>query len=49
MQTLLIYAIGFGVVSLIGLVMYRASKHDTALMNEEIDRIGREDGSAEIK
>ena len=49
MGTLLICAIGVGVVSLIGIVMYKASKHDTALMNEEIDRIEREDNGPKIK
>jgi|GEM_PF-5266882 heme exporter protein D len=49
MGTLLIYAAGVGVLSLIGLVMYKVSKHDTAVMNDEIDRIEREDSEPDVK
>jgi hypothetical protein len=47
MRTLLIYAVRLvlwvGPPILIGLLLYKISKHDTALMNEEIDRIERDD------
>jgi len=49
MRTLLIYAIAVGIVSLIGLVIYKISKHDTEVMNKEIDRIEREDSGPKIK
>lgn len=49
MGTLLIYAIEVGIAFLIGLVMYKISKHDTDVMNKEIDRIKREDSDSEIK
>jgi len=38
-----------GIPSLLGLLMYKISKHDTALMNKEIERIEREQDSQEIK
>jgi hypothetical protein len=46
MRTLFIYAIRLllwvGVPSLIGVLLYKISKHDTALMNEKIDQIEKD-------
>ncbi len=46
MRTLFIYAIRLllwvGIPFLLGIVLYKISKHDTALMNEDVDRSGSE-------